>query len=99
VDDTRAAELRKRIGRGTRRDDGTVRKRLSRPVVVGHDDLEPQRFRLRDLFHRGDPAIDRQDESHTVLRKAAERVRRHAVALLEAARKVPDDVRAELPQE
>ena len=99
VHDAGPAELRERIVRGSRGDDRAVGQRRARPVVVGHDHLEPEGLRLRDLVDGGDPAVDRQHEPDALVGEPAEGVARDAVALLEAARKMPDDVRAELAQE
>src|SRR5205823_7595185 len=57
-DDAGAAELGKRILGRPRRDDGAVRQRLTRAMVVRDDDLEPARFGPRDLLDRGDAAVD-----------------------------------------
>ena len=38
-------------------------KLLPGPVVVGDDDVEAQFLGARDLFHRSDAAVDRQDEA------------------------------------
>ncbi len=52
-----------------------------------------------DLGHRSDPAVDGEDELDAVFREARDRcVGRDAVAFLEPAREVPDDVGAELSQ-
>ncbi len=59
----------------------------------------PRAFALRDLVDGGDPAVDGQDEPDALLDEPSEGVARDAVSLLEAARKMPDDVRAELAQE
>ena len=98
VHDPGPAELRERVGGGPRSHDRAVGKRLRRPVMVGHDHLEAERDRLRDLLHRGDPAVDGENQPDSLAGHAGERVAGDAVALLEAARKVPDDVRAQLAQ-
>ena len=67
--------------------------------MVGHDHLEPERLRLRDLLDGGDPAVDGQDEADSLFHEPTERLARDAVALFEAAREMPDDVRAELAEE
>ncbi len=99
VDDTRPAELGERIVGRARRDDRAVGQGRPGPVVVGHDHLEPERLRLGDLLDGRDPAVDGEDEPDALLGEPTERVARHAVALLEAAREVPHDVRAELAKE
>ena len=96
VDDSRAAELRERVLRGTRRDHGAVGKRLAGPVVVGDDHVETEPRRLRDLVDGSDPAVHGQDEADALLGESRERVARDAVPLVEPARQVPDDVGAEL---
>ena len=99
VDDARAAQVGARVRRGPRRDDGTVRQRRGRPMVVGDDHVETELTRARDLLHRGDPAVDRQHEVDAVLGEALDRLRREPVPLLEAARQAPLDVRPELAQD
>jgi hypothetical protein len=98
VRDAGPAELGERVARRPRGDDRAVGQRLARPVVVGHDHVEAERLRPRDLFDCGDPAVDRQHERAALIREALDRVARDAVALVEAAREVPVDVRAELAQ-
>ena len=93
-----AAQLGKRIRGRHRRDDRAVGKRIARPMMIGHHDLEPTRLRTGDLVHGGDPAVDCQDETHSLLGKPAEGLARHSIALLEAARQVPADVCSELAQ-
>ena len=78
---------------------GTVRERLAGPVMVGDDDLEPARPRLGDLLDRGHAAVDREDEPAALIGEPLERFALDAVAFLETARQVPDDVRAELAQD
>ena len=99
VDDARAAELGERVVGGPRGDDGAVRERLARPVMVRDDDLEPARPRLGDLLDRGHAAVDGEDEPAALVGEPRKRFALDAVALLEAARQVPDDVRAELAQD
>ena len=99
VDDTGAAELRERIVGRTRRDDRAVGERLAWPVVVGDDHLEPARARLRNLGNGRDPTVDREHKPAALVCEAAERGARDAVALVEAARQVPVDLGAELPEQ
>ena len=99
VDDPGAAELGEWIVGRPHRDDRAVRQLVSRPVVVGDDDVEPQLFRASHLGDRGDPAVDGEDEGAPVTGQPVERLARDAVPLLEPAREVPGDVRAELPQD
>ena len=67
-------------------------------MVVGDDHVDPEPAGLVDLGDGGDAAVDREDELHAVLGEPRDRRRGDAVALLEPAREVPDDVGAELPQ-
>ena len=99
VDDPGSAELREWIVGRPRRDDRAVRQLVSRPVVVGDDDVEPQLFRAGHLGDRGDPAVHGDDEGAPVAGQSVERLAGDAVALLEPAREVPGDVCAELPQD
>ena len=98
VHDPGPAQLRERVRRGPRRHDRAVGKRVRRPVMVGHDHLEAERNGLRDLLHRGDPAVDGEQQPDSLAGHACERFAGDAVALLEAARKMPVDISAQLAQ-
>src|SRR5581483_10375729 len=98
VDDAGTAELRERVLRRPRRDDGAVRQRVAGAVVVGDDHVEPRGPRLAHLVDRRDPAVDGDDEAAALGRQARERLAGDAVALLEAARQVPVDLGAELAE-
>ena len=98
VGDAGAAELREGIARRARRDDRAVRKRLAGTVVVGHDHVEAERLRARDLLDRGDPAVDGQDERAALLGEPLDRLTGEPVALVETAREMPVDVRPELAE-
>ena len=67
-------------------------------MVVGDDHLEAERLRLGDLLDGGDAAVDGEHEPAAVVGEPLERLPRDAVALLEAARQVPLDLRAELAE-
>ena len=54
--------------------------------MVGDHNVEASLFRLGHLGGSGDPAVDRQDEPTTFLRKPFERLPADAVALVEATR-------------
>ena len=95
----RPAELGERVRRTASSRRSGSRGGVARAVMVGDDDLEPARPRLGDLLDRGDPAVDREHEPDALVGEPRERVAGHAVALLEAAREVPDDVRAELAED
>ena len=96
--DAGPAELRERVRRRPRRDHRAVRQLVSRPVVIGDDDLQAEPPRRGDLVDRGDAAIDGEHEPVALVGELLERLAREAVALLEAARQVPADVGAELPE-
>ena len=98
ADDTGAAELRERIVRRPRRHDRTVGQCVAGPVVVGDDHVEPARLRRGNLLHRRDPAVDSHEQAATLVGEPGDRVAGDAVALLEAARQMPLDLGAELPQ-
>ncbi len=98
VRDARAAELGEWVARRAGGDDRAVRQRVGRPVVVGHDHVEPELLRACDLLDRSDSAVDRDHECAALLGEPCDRLARDAVALVEAARQVPADVRAELAQ-
>ena len=95
VHDARAAQLRERVLGRASRDDRAVGKLVAGPVVVGDDDLQPERPCFGDLGHRSDSAVDRDDEAAFLPRETRERVDRDAVSLLETTREVPVDVCAE----
>ena len=99
VDDAGATEVGARIGGGARRDDRAVGERLGRPVVIRDDDVQAELTGTRDLGHGGDAAVDGDDEVDAVGRELLDRLEREAVALVEAARKAPLDIGAELPQD
>ncbi len=61
-------------------------------------DLEAERLRLGDLLDGGDPAVDGEHEPAAVFGEPRDRGAGDAVALLEPARQVPLDLRAELPE-
>ncbi len=69
------------------------------PVMVGDDDLEPERAGVGDLVDGRDAAVDGEHEPVPFVREALDRLPGQAVALLEAARQVPVDVGAELAQD
>jgi len=97
VDHSGAAELGEGVVGRSGRDDRAVRQLVARPVVVGDDDIEPDRLRAGDLGDCGDPAIDGENQPAPVSGQPVECLARDPVALLEPAREVPGDVRAELP--
>ena len=96
--DTGATELCERVRRRPRGDDGAVRKLLSGSMVVGDHDVKAQPAGGRDLVDRRDAAVDREHEPVALVGELLEGLAREAVALLEAAREVPADVGAELPE-
>ena len=98
ADDAGAAQLRERIVGRPRRDHRAVGQRRAGPVVVGDDHVEPARLRRGDLLDGRDPAVDGEQEAAALVGQPRDRDVRDAVALLEPARQVPFDVRAELPQ-
>src|SRR6266540_3922601 len=98
VDDPGATELGEGIPGGTRRDDRTVRELFPRAVMVGDDHVQPELARVVNLFHRGDAAIDREDQTAAFLGQTLERLPADAVALVEPARQMPFDLRSELAQ-
>jgi len=99
VDDARAAELGERVVGGPRGDEGAVRERFAGPVMIRDDDLEPARPRLGNLLDRGHAAVDGEDEPAALVGEPRKRFALDAVALLEAARQMPDNVRTELAQD
>ena len=99
VDDAGAAELRERVvGRAAWRRSDSPGSDVRRPVVVGDDHLKAEPLGLVDLVGRGDTAVDGEDEAVALFGDALQRRAGEAVALLEPARQVPADFRAELAQ-
>ena len=99
VDDAGPAQLREGIVGGARRHDRTIRQLVARTMVIGDDDVEAELSCAPDLFDGSDAAVDGQDEPAPLLREPLQRLAADAVALVEAARQMPLDVRAELPQQ
>jgi hypothetical protein len=67
-------------------------------VVVGDDDVEAAGARGRHLVDGGDAAVDRDQQIAPARPQAADRSFGEAVAVVEAARDEPGDVRAEAAQ-
>jgi hypothetical protein len=95
------AELERDAGSAEllRRDDGAVRQLVAGAVVVGDDHVQAELARAANLVDRRDPAVDGQHQPAPFLRQPLERVAADAVAFVEAARQVPFDLGAELPQD
>ena len=98
-DDAGPAQLGERIVGWARGDDRAVRQSSAGPVMVGDDDFEARRLRLSDLFHRGDAAVDGEQQSASFSREARQRLARDPVPLFEATRQMPLDLGAEIPQD
>ncbi len=97
-DHTGPAQLRKGIDGGPRGDDRALRQRLRRAMVVGDDHVDTEPAGILDLCGGGDAAVHREEKLHAFLREPRDRRRGDAVAFLEPAREVPDDVGSELSQ-
>src|SRR5438874_400759 len=67
--------------------------------MVGDDHLEAACLRLGDLRDGGDAAVDGEHEPAALVGEPRQRRPSHAVALVEAARQMPDDVGSELAQQ
>jgi hypothetical protein len=67
-------------------------------VVVGDDEVDPERTRQRRFADRGDAAVDRDDDARSVRGELAQRLLVEAVALLVAVRDVRTDHDTELPE-
>src|SRR5215204_4876544 len=67
--------------------------------MVGDDDLQSASARLRDLLDRRHSTVDREHEATAFVGEPGKRLALEAVALLEAARQVPDDVGAQLAED
>ena len=98
-DDPGPAQPDERVVALQRRDDGTRRKGVPRPVVVGDDDGQTERPGKLDLGDGRDPAVDGQDEVEALLGEAGQCLAVEAVPLLEARRQMPGDVGPHLAQQ
>ncbi len=96
--DAGAAEIGKGVVGRARGHDRALRQALARPMVVGDDHVDAQAPGPLDLGDGRDTAVDGEDERDAVLRETGDRRAGEPVALLEAARQVPADVRSELAQ-
>ena len=94
-----AAQLGKRVLGGTGGDDWTVGQRLSGTVMVRNDHVEATLSRLGHLGDSRDPAVDGEDEPAALVGEPGECLAANAVALVEAARQMPGDLRPKLAQE
>ena len=97
VGDARPAQLFARVAAHRRVDDRRVRQGAVEPwrMVVGDDDVEPERAGVIDLLDRRDPAVDGDQELGALRAEPLDRGRGEPVAVLEPARDEPPDVRAE----
>ena len=75
-----------------------ARQGPGRQVVIGHDHVQSQAARMRDLGHVHDSAVTRDDEGHAGSRQALEAGIRQPVALRQPRRNVADRLRAQRPQ-
>ena len=99
--DARAAQVGERIAgaRGRARGhDRRVRQHRPGPVVVGHDDVEPELAGARDGLGRGDAAVDGDQQPGAGRRQRLDARDRDAVAVLEAAGQERLDLGAQQPQ-
>ena len=94
------AQVGARVAAQRRMDDRRVGQRAvgARRVVVGDDDVEAERARLRDLLHGGDRAVGGDEELRPALGEPLDRRGVQAVPVLGPAREEPVDVRAETAQ-
>ncbi len=95
------AQVRARIAADARVDDRGVGQGAVRPrrVVVGDHHVEPRRARRRHLVDRGDRAVGRDQQAGAAGRQPLDGGRREPVAVLEAARQIPVDLRAQGAQD
>ena len=70
----------------------------SGPVVVRDDHVQAGRARGRHRLHRGDAAVDGHEQPHAAPGEALHRGHREPIALVEAARQLPERVGAECTQ-
>jgi hypothetical protein len=78
--------------------DHAVRQDLPRPVMVGDHHVDSGGLRRCDLGHRGDAAVDGHEQLHAAGGEPLHGGQRQPVALVEAARELPDRVAAESAQ-
>src|SRR5919198_490377 len=99
-DDSRAAKVAERIGGvAVRPDQRAGRQRLGWPVVVGHDDFEPELARRGHFRRSRDSTVDREDEPAAVRGEPRECLLLYPVSLVEPTRQVPLDIGAEPAQD
>ena len=100
VGDAGGAQMRARIAVQARVDERRGRQRAvgARAVVVGDHDVHPGRARGGDLLDRGDRAVDGDQQVGAARGKALDRGEGEPVAVVDPARQVPVDVRAERAQ-
>src|SRR5207244_5654961 len=98
VDDTRAAQLGKRVPGRPRRDDRTLGQLVARAVMIRDDYVQSKPRRLPNLRDRRDAAVDGEHEPTALTRKPRERLAMNAVALVESRRQMPLDLSARLAQ-
>src|SRR5207253_3577528 len=99
VDNARPTQIREWIVRGPRRNERTVGQLVCRTMVVGNDDVEPELAGAADLLYRRDAAVHRENDPTSFSGKPLERLAADPVALVEAARQVPVDLRAQLAED
>jgi hypothetical protein len=75
--------------------DRAVRERLTRPVVVAHDDLDTERARVGDLLDGRDAAVDRDEQGRAGRRLPLDARHGQPVAVARPARQLADRRRAE----
>ena len=100
VRDAGRAQLRARVAADGRMDDRRVGQRpvRARRVVVGDDDVQPRSARGRHLVDGRDRAVDGDEQLRPARGEPLDGRAREPVAVVDPARQVPVDVRAERPQ-
>ena len=100
VRDAGRAQLRARVAADARVHDRRVGQPPvgARRVVVGDHDVHPGRPRGGDLLDRGDRAVDRHQQLGPARGEPLDGREREPVPVVDPARQVPVDLRAERPQ-
>jgi hypothetical protein len=86
------------VGPERRMDERAIGQPGPRAVMVGDHHVQSRRPRLGHLLDGGHAAVDRHQQVHPPARKARDGRAREAIALVEAARQLPDGIAAQRAQ-
>ena len=96
----RRAQVRARVAVQPRVDERSLGQHAvrTRRVMVGDDDIHPERARRRDLLDRGHRAVDRDQQLRAAGRQPLDRAAGEPVSVVDPRGQVPVDVRAQRAQ-